>query len=146
MDNTTPEIRSRMMKANRSCNTKPELVIRSMIHRMGFRYRVNLKVIPGKPDIAFTKMKKAIFIHGCFWHQHDVGCSCAHLPQSNKDYWSKKFTYNRQRDIAVQKELTDLGWRYLIIWECELNDIDIVRNKVLYFLNNNEYTSKLVNE
>ncbi len=136
MDNTTPDIRSRIMRANKSMNTHPEIQARSLIHKLGYRFRVHYKGLPGKPDIAFTKKKKAIFINGCFWHQHEIGCICTHSPQSNREYWRKKFEYNKIRDSKVHQKILDMGWSILVIWECELIDMVNVEKKIVEFLEN----------
>lgn len=114
-------------------DTKPELLVRRLIYGMGLRYRLHRKDLPGKPDIIFSSRKKVIFVHGCFWHQHD-GCKDKHIPKSNIDYWKPKLKRTIVRDTANQKKLIDKGWKYLILWECQLKNIDIVKQNVQKFI------------
>lgn len=111
--------RSKIMKDVKSCNTQPELYIRKLLHKMGFRFRVNKKSLPGKPDIVLPKYKTIVFVHGCFWHQHE-NCNKARKPKSNKQFWIKKIKKNIERDERNIKELEDLGWKVIIVWECEI--------------------------
>ena len=101
-----------------SKDTKPELLIRRGLHRLGFRYRLHVKELPGKPDIVFPRYKAVIQIHGCFWHGHK--CPLYRFPKSNTDYWQRKIARNIQRDSANRQSLSDLGWRLLTIWECAI--------------------------
>ena len=117
-DIVSRETRSRMMSGIRGKNTKPELLIRSALHRHGFRYRLHPKNLPGKPDIALPRHHAVIFVHGCFWHGHD--CSLFTPPDTRRDFWAQKIDGNRRRDATVGEELTDLGWRRLVVWECAL--------------------------
>lgn len=107
------------MQANRSKNTKPEMRLRRLLHRLGFRYSLHRRDLPGTPDLAFRSRKAVIQVHGCFWHQHE-GCRLAHAPQTRLDYWQPKLARNHERDLAAQEKLRSLGWRILTIWECEL--------------------------
>lgn len=111
--------RSVLMSKVKSTNTKPERMLRSGLHRLGFRYRLNYKALPGKPDLVFPKYKAVIFVHGCYWHRH-VGCKYASTPKTNVDFWNLKFSENINRDKFVESELIKMGWRFLIVWECEL--------------------------
>jgi DNA mismatch endonuclease (patch repair protein) len=106
------------MSRVRSKHTKPELIIRSLLHRAGFRFSIRSK-LPGSPDIVLPKYKTAIFVHGCFWHRHEH-CAKARMPSSNQDYWRKKFAANTARDQAVRQVLEQRQWRVLILWECEI--------------------------
>lgn len=115
----TKEVRSRMMASIRGRNTTPELQVRKMIHRLGFRFRLHSKDLPGKPDVVLPKHNLAIFIHGCFWHKHEH-CRFAVMPKTNSAFWSKKLNGNVVRDRAAIEQLHILGWRTLIIWECTL--------------------------
>ncbi len=117
MDIKSKEQRSKNMAKIRSKNTKPELMIRSLLHKRGLRFRVNYKGIIGKPDLYFTKKKVAVFVHGCFWHRHK-GCKIAYTPKSNLDFWQQKFDTNIQRDSVVRTALLSDGIRILVIWEC----------------------------
>lgn len=108
-----------MMSRIRSKDTKPEKIIRSILHKLGFRFRINRKDLPGKPDIVLPKYKTVIFVHGCFWHQHE-GCKIASKPKSNSEYWKAKFTKNIERDKKTQEDLRVMGYRVIVIWECEV--------------------------
>lgn len=122
MDIFSPEKRSQVMSRIRSKDTKPEKIIRSILHKLGFRFRINRKDLPGKPDIVLPKYKTVIFVHGCFWHRHE-GCKYAYTPKSNADFWNKKFSLNLQRDKDIQNKLGKRGWKILTIWECEIKEI-----------------------
>ena len=123
------------MSRIRHRDTKPEMMVRRLLHAMGFRYRLHDKRLPGSPDIVFASRKKAILVHGCFWHRHpDAGCALARMPKSRLDFWRPKLEGNRTRDVRHQSELDALGWRYLIVWECELRDKEQFRNILLAFL------------
>ena len=117
MDIKSKEQRSKNMAKIRSKNTKPELLIRSLLHKSGLRFRVNYKEVTGKPDLYFTKKRVAVFVHGCFWHRHN-GCKIAYMPKSNLDFWRQKFASNIQRDCVVRTALLSDGIRILVIWEC----------------------------
>lgn len=120
-DTVTPERRSEIMSNIRSKGMKPEMVVRQGLHAMGYRYRLHRKDLPGKPDLVFSRRQAAIFVHGCFWHRHaDPACKIARLPQSNREYWLPKLERNVTRDAACQAELRKLGWKVLVIWECEI--------------------------
>jgi DNA mismatch endonuclease (patch repair protein) len=123
MDVVDKATRSRMMSGIRGKNTKPELIVRRHLHGKGLRYRLHAR-LPGKPDLVFPKHCTALFVHGCFWHRHPA-CQYATTPKSNADFWQTKFTSNLRRDVEVQKSLTALGWRVLVIWECQTNDEDL---------------------
>ena len=118
MDVFSPEKRSQVMSRIRSKDTKPEKIIRSILHKLGFRFRINRKDLPGKPDIVLPKYRTVIFVHGCFWHQHE-GCKIASKPKSSSEYWKVKFTKNIERDKKNQEKLKLMGYRVIIIWECE---------------------------
>ncbi len=118
-DHLAPEKRAWNMSRVRSRHTKPELIIRSLLHRAGFRFRIKNNKLPGSPDIVLPKYKTAIFVHGCYWHRHE-GCSKASMPKSNQEFWQKKFDGNVARDRRVKKELEQLQWRVLVLWECEI--------------------------
>ncbi|MBR8314249.1 DNA mismatch endonuclease Vsr [Burkholderia dolosa] len=141
MDSLTPAERSERMSRIKGRNTKPELIVRSLIHRMGYRYRLHGKGLPGRPDLVFAKRRKVIFVHGCFWHRHE-GCRLARLPKSRLDFWRPKLEANAERDKEVERRLTELGWKVLTIWECEVKDEVVLTLRVRAFLddteNNNE--------
>ncbi len=128
-----PEERSRIMAKVRGENTSPERLVRSLVHRMGYRFRLHRKDLPGKPDIVLPRHKKIIFIHGCFWHQHE-GCPHAARPTSNTEYWNKKLDRNMIRDREHLQKLEYLGWNVLIVWECETRDHDKLLEKLKGFL------------
>jgi len=114
--------RSAQMRLIRARDTKPELIVRRALHAAGLRFRLHAKDLPGKPDIIFRRRRLAIFVHGCFWHQHpDPSCKRARLPKSRQDFWEPKLNGNRSRDEAVTARLQDEGWRVIEIWECQLD-------------------------
>jgi len=114
---------------------KPELAVRQLVHGMGYRYRLHRKDLPGKPDLVFGPKKKAIFVHGCFWHGHDDPmCRDARQPKSNQNYWGPKLQRNRERDAASIKALEDAGWQTLIVWECNTRDEAMLKGALQSFL------------
>jgi DNA mismatch endonuclease (patch repair protein) len=123
MDRITTEARSRIMAAVRGKDTTPERVVRSLLHRLGVRFRLHRKDLPGRPDIVLPARRMAIFVHGCFWHRH-AGCKRTTSPASNREYWQAKFRANRARDRRNEKTLIALGWRVVVLWECETRDLD----------------------
>jgi DNA mismatch endonuclease (patch repair protein) len=123
------------MSRVRGRDTKPELLVRRLLHAQGYRYRLHAKDLPGKPDIVFRGRKKAVFVHGCFWHQHpDPGCALARMPKSRLDFWRPKLEGNRARDTANVERLVALGWDVLLVWECELRDREQVSNALRRFI------------
>lgn len=135
-DTVSQERRSEIMSHIKSQNTSIEILVRQQLFALGLRYRINYKPLPGKPDIVFTKKKVAIFIHGCFWHGHDIGCRYSHVPQSRAEYWSVKINRTKERDISHINDLTSNGWRVLTIWECEIRkDLQGVIARIVDFLN-----------
>ena len=134
-DRLSPEDRSRNMAAIRSKGMKPERIVRSLVHRMGYRYRLHRKGLPGKPDLVFGPRRKVIFVHGCFWHQHDdPACKIARKPKSNQGYWDEKLARNVARDKRNQAGLEAQGWSVLIIWECETKDVEALKGILQRFL------------
>ena len=127
------EKRSRNMSAIRSNNTKPEIAVRKLLHSMGYRFRLHRKDLPGSPDIVLTKYKTVIFVHGCFWHRHE-NCKYATTPKTRKEFWENKFNSNKKRDQKIQKEIIDLGWKFIIIWECEARNIQPLEEKLKGYL------------
>ncbi len=120
-DTLTPQQRSHAMRRVKATDTSPELAVRRALHAKGYRFRLHRKDLPGKPDLAFPSRRAAIFVHGCFWHGH--GCKRgARIPKTNTDYWLAKIARNKARDARNSKALSDLGWRSLTVWECELTD------------------------
>lgn len=129
---TTPE-RSKLMSKVRQSGTSPELIARRLLHSCGFRFRVKARDLPGSPDIVSRSGKWAIFVHGCFWHAHE-GCYLWTIPKSNEGFWSKKFFDNRQRDERKAKELQQLGYYVLTLWQCELANEEKAKKKILRFM------------
>nr|WP_282960736.1 very short patch repair endonuclease [Actibacterium sp. MT2.3-13A] len=125
--------RSFNMSRIRAKDTKPELIVRRMLHSMGYRYRLHAPDLPGKPDIVFRPRRKVIFVHGCFWHRHP-SCSKATTPKTRQEFWQEKFRKNVQRDLAVHQQLSDLGWSCLVVWECETSDADHLASRLSAFL------------
>ena len=130
-DIVSPEHRSKMMSKIKSKNTKPEMIVRSICHEMGFRYRLHRKDLPGSPDLVFPKHRLCIFVHGCFWHRHP-GCKYAYTPKSRPDFWLPKLARNVERDLQVQERLKALGWKVVIVWECHTKDREILRNEIRF--------------
>jgi DNA mismatch endonuclease, patch repair protein len=131
--NETPELRSRIMRAVKSTDTTPELIVRSLAHRMGYRFRLHRKELPGRPDLVFPGMRKAIFVNGCFWHGHDCARG-ARVPKNNREYWTKKIERNKKRDNAAGQALTSAGWKVAVFWECELNENSAADARIRRFL------------
>ena len=124
--------RSANMRAIRSKGMQPELKVRSIAHRLGYRFRLHRKDLPGKPDLVFASRRKVIFVHGCFWHSHD--CKSAHVPRSNQEYWRPKLERNKTRDGKNIEALEAKGWQCLVIWECEVRDEGGVKKRLRMFL------------
>ena len=125
--------RSWVMSRVGSRNTKPELIARSLLHNLGYRFTVNgphNKKLPGKPDIVLPKYRTVVFVHGCFWHRHP-NCKIATTPKSNQDYWLPKFSKNVERDRRNQKTLQEEGWNVVVVWECELKDLEAVAARLI---------------
>ncbi len=133
MDTLSPEERSELMSRIRGKDSNPEMKLRRLIHGMGFRYRLHVMNLPGKPDLVFPRRRTVIFMHGCFWHRHD-GCKLARLPKSKISFWEEKLETNRQRDLLNQELLREQGWHVLVVWECQLNDTAKVSRIVEEFL------------
>jgi len=132
MDTVSTKKRSEIMSKIRGKDTKPEKVVRSLLHSMGYRFRLHRKDLPGKPDIVLPKHNAIIFVHGCFWHHHE-GCADGHYPKSNKSFWIDKINKTIERDKTSLKRLTELGWRTIVIWECETEDLDLLADKIRNF-------------
>ena len=132
-DTFTPEERSEIMRRVKGTDTTPELIVRRLVHRMGFRYRLHRKDLPGSPDLAFPGRKKAIFVHGCFWHGHS-GCKRARIPQTNREYWERKISRNSERDKESARLLKKMGWKTLVIWECRTRDLEALGKRLARFL------------
>lgn len=133
MDKLTPSARSALMARVRSKDTSPELLVRSMLHGMGFRFRLHRKDLPGSPDIVLPGRRKVVWVHGCFWHRHP-GCKYASIPKSNHRFWDDKFKNNVRRDRSHQSRVEELGWEPLVVWQCELQDPEKLARKLARFL------------
>lgn len=133
MDTRNPEQRRRIMQAVKSKDTRPELHVRRLLHAMGYRFRLHRNDLPGKPDIVLPRYKKAIFVHGCFWHAH--GCSKGKPPKSRLDYWLPKLEMNVKRDRTKKERLESLGWKVQVVWQCETKDTDALAAKLRLFMN-----------
>ncbi|RHZ95253.1 DNA mismatch endonuclease Vsr [Cereibacter sphaeroides] len=131
-DTRSPEQRRQIMRAVGTKNTGPELIVRSLLHAKGYRYRLHPRSLPGRPDIVFPARHKAIFVNGCFWHGHD--CPKGRLPTSRLDYWGPKIETNVARDRRKLSELEAIGWQTLVVWQCELKDIERVGSRLCAFL------------
>ncbi len=123
------------MRRIKGKDTKPELFVRRLVYQLGYRYRIHRKGLPGTPDLAFIGKRKAIFVHGCFWHGHESPtCRDGHTPKSNESYWSHKLARNKERDASHQAALQAAGWDVLVIWACEIRSVEELRGKLLTFL------------
>lgn len=120
-DNLTSEQRKRTMARVKSMNTTPEMIVRRIVHRMGYRYRLHSHQLPGNPDMVFVKRRKIIFVHGCFWHGHECK-SGIKQPKTNSEYWLRKLQRNKSRDTETYEKLKELDWEILVVWECELKN------------------------
>ena len=129
MDVFSKEKRSAIMARVRSVDTTPEIAVRSLLHRMGYRFRLHRKDLPGKPDIVMPGRRTVIFVHGCFWHQH-TNCTAAARPTSNCDYWNAKLDRNIVRDAGCQKQLRSLGWKVIVVWECEVRNLSRLEKRL----------------
>ena len=133
MDTLTAAERSELMRRVRAKDTKPEMAVRSLVHRMGFRYRLHRRELPGNPDLVFPRLRKVIFVHGCFWHGHCCR-SGQNRPRSNKGYWLPKLHRNKARDRANRAKLRRSGWDVLVVWECQVRRIEALCERIAPFL------------
>ena len=134
-DTLTIAERSERMSRVRGKDTKPEMIVRRMVHGMGYRYRLHDRRLPGSPDLVFRSRRKVIFVHGCFWHRHpDPSCKLARMPKSRQDFWGPKLEGNRERDERTRAALDRKGWRQMVVWECECRHEEQLRNKLREFL------------
>ena len=131
-DNRSPEQRRHIMQSVRTKDTGPEQIVRKLLFRLGYRYRLHSRDLPGRPDIVFHGRRKAIFVHGCFWHSH--GCAKGQAPRSKLDYWGPKLRANQVRDTATAQKLERLGWSVLTIWQCEIKDMPTMEATLVAFL------------
>lgn len=133
-DVLTPAQRRRCMAAIRGEDTKPELIVRSLVHRMGYRFRLHRRDLPGKPDLVFPGRRKIVFVHGCFWHQHPR-CRYATRPATRRQFWAAKLDGNRRRDRKVRSQLRKLGWEVQVVWECQTKNLEQLERRLHEFLN-----------
>ena len=133
MDKLSPEQRSRNMANIKGKDTKPEKIVRSILHSMGYRFRLHNKQLPGKPDIVLPRYRSVVFVHGCFWHGHD-GCKRATMPTTRAEFWQNKIAGNRERDSRNIAALENLGYRCLIVWQCDLKDLGLLKQRLSAFL------------
>jgi DNA mismatch endonuclease (patch repair protein) len=133
MDKISRERRTNNMRKIRSWDTVPELIVRRLVHSMGFRYRLHVASLPGKPDLVFPRLRRIVEVNGCFWHQH-AWCVDSHIPKTRRDYWEPKLVRNQERDLLDQRMLKSMGWRVLVIWECETSDPNRLKKRVSRFL------------
>ena len=133
MDKLSREKRSKVMSSVHSKDTKPEKIVRQLVYSLGYRYRLHVRKLPGQPDLVFSGRHKVIFVHGCFWHYHE-SCSSVRLPKSNLDYWIPKLEGNKARDSQNIDKLISLGWEVLVVWECELNNMNLLSDRIKSFL------------
>lgn len=133
MDSLTPMERSARMRLIKASETNPELVVRALVRKLGYRFLSNDSRLPGSPDLVFVARRKVVFVHGCFWHRHN-GCSMARLPKSRQHFWQTKLSKNRLRDASMRRALTRMGWSSMVVWECELSDPINVMFKLLAYL------------
>ncbi|AJD43576.1 DNA mismatch endonuclease Vsr [Rhizobium sp. SEMIA 4085] len=132
-DQLNPQHRSVLMRKVKAKNTRPEMTVRSTAHRLGYRYRLHVKGLPGSPDLVFPSRRKVIFVHGCFWHRH-AGCRRASTPSTNVEFWNAKFQRNVARDRQKEVLLKSAGWGVLTIWECEAHDTVRIAQVISEFL------------
>lgn len=145
-DIVDPETRSRMMSGIRNKNTKPEMMVRQGLHRMGFRFRLHPEYVPGKPDLVLPRYRAAVYVHGCFWHSHQ--CHLFRFPSTRSDFWRAKFARNIERDQEVRRALREEGWRRLVIWECALKgkwrlDFDVVLSRTGHWIRGSEQEAEI---
>ncbi|HEY3827364.1 MAG TPA: very short patch repair endonuclease [Bryobacteraceae bacterium] len=139
--NRTDASRSAIMRAVKSQDTAPEMLVRRLVHRLGYRYRLHRKDLPGKPDLVFPGRRKIVFVHGCFWHGHHCRRG-ARIPKTNRDYWVRKIERNKQRDKTHSASLIATGWRVLILWECDIVHATKLSKKLIGFLGRLNIDSK----
>ncbi len=135
MDRVPKRVRSKIMRSVKSKNTGPEIIVKKIVFRLEYRYRVNFKYFPGKPDIVFTKKRKVIFVNGCFWHGHK--CKKGMLPKTNISFWNSKIERNKKRDIEVKRKLRKMGWEIMTIWQCQLVKENRLQKRLIDFIEGN---------
>lgn len=143
VDTVTAAQRSRNMSRIRSRDTKPEKIVRTLLHRAGFRFRLHVTHLPGKPDVVLPKHQKIVLVHGCFWHRHP-GCKRCTTPSTNQGYWIPKLEGNAKRDRHTLRQLNQLGWKTLVIWECETKNPAKMDQKLRKFLSSDAYNQATI--
>lgn len=133
MTESVDPARSAMMAKVGGKDTKPEMVVRRHLHSNGYRYRLHARDLPGRPDIVFRKRRKAIFVHGCFWHRHE-GCPRASIPRTRRAFWLDKFDRNKERDARNEEALSGMGWNVLVVWECETKNMEALSTRLSAFV------------
>ena len=140
VDTLTKSERSERMSRVKGKDSKPELIVRRLVHAMGVRYRLHVRSLPGTPDLVFNGRRRVIFVHGCFWHRHsDPNCKLARMPKTRLDFWEPKLQGNRERDLRHQNELIQLGWNFLVVWECQLREKEQLENILATFLGKGDH-------
>ena len=135
MDRFTRKKRSLIMSHVKSRDTKPEILVRRLLHKMGYRFRIYVRTLPGNPDIVLPRHKKIFFVHGCFWHGHK-GCKRAQRPASNAAFWNRKIEANIERDTRVRRKLKSLGWRIFVVWQCQTHKQEAIEARIRRFMKN----------
>jgi DNA mismatch endonuclease, patch repair protein len=133
VDRLTADRRSALMSRVRSRNTGPEMAVRKISHRLGYRFRLHRTDLPGTPDLVFPRLKSVILVHGCFWHRH-VNCPKASTPKTRISFWTSKFARNVERDVIAKRSLKGMGWRVLTIWECQIKRTESLETRISKFL------------
>ena len=145
VDTLTPRERSARMSLIRGKHSKPEIIVRRLVHSMGYRYALHSRDLPGKPDLVFRIRGRVIFVHGCFWHRHaSKRCRLARLPKSRPEFWVPKLESNRLRDIHNQKLLRKAGWKILVVWECQLGNKEQLENRLRRFLEGSNASDRAI--
>lgn len=137
MDRISPEKRSLVMAQVKAKDTIPEMIVRRAAHKLGYRFRLHRRNLPGTPDLVFPRLRKIILVHGCFWHLHE-GCKRSKLPTTNREFWQRKLSRNCERDKENLRLLTDSGWAVLILWECELANLEALYARIASFLSSTD--------
>jgi DNA mismatch endonuclease, patch repair protein len=137
LDTVRSSERSALMSRIRAKDTKPEMVVRRMVHRMGFRFRLHQRSLPGAPDLVFPRLRRVIFVHGCFWHQHQ-GCRRMNVPKSRVSYWGPKLARNVARDVAAYADLNRIGWEVEVVWECQTERPGGLEERLFRFLSSKQ--------
>lgn len=132
-DTVSLEVRSKIMAKVKSTDTKPEMIVRRMIHSLGYRYRLHRPDLPGRPDLVFPSRRKVIFVNGCFWHNH-TNCAKVRIPETNREYWVDKIERNSERDKRNLSLLQESGWQAETVWECQLKDLESLKTRIIDFL------------